>query len=381
MSLETLQIGMEWFAEFPGGLNRVYANLLHQFALQGLQSEAWVSGSPDVSRLSDGLARAYASPQSPIASRLFALRRATLPWLRSHGDESVIVSHFAPHALPILDYARKRPFVVHFQGPWGEESRVEGDSNFSANVKEMLEGRVYRCADAAIVLSSSFAEILSNRFGIAREKIHVVPGGVDAERFDVAESRGEARALLGWPNDRPIVVCVRRLVKRVGIEMLVDAAGELRARVPDVLVHIVGAGPLRSQIAARIAALGLSDTVKLMGFLAEDDLPFAYRAADLSVVPTIALEGFGLITVESLAAGTPCIVTPVDGLSEIVTPFAPQLIAQRAEKHAVATTLADALRGEIAVPSSQECATYARSQFDWPVIAARVRQVYERVAT
>ena len=378
MTLETLQIGMEWFSERPGGLNRVYANLVAQFAAQGMVSEGLVSGTPDVVRASNGLAVSFARSDAPLLHRLIALRRTALPWVRAHGDDAVIVSHFAQHALPILDFARRRPFVVHFQGPWGEESRIEGGSRLSTITKEWVERRVYGAADAAIVLSAAFGDILATRFGVARGKIHVVPGGVDAARFAVSESRTEACATLGWPADRPIVLCVRRLVRRVGIELLIDAALEIRTHVPDVLIHIVGTGPMRSQLAARIAALGLSDTVRLIGFVSEEQLPLAYRAAHLSAVPTIALEGFGLITVESLAAGTPCIVTPVDGLREIVTPFSPQLVTTAATSSAIADTITAALRGAIAVPSADACAGYARRHFDWPVIAAQVRSVYEQ---
>lgn len=381
MTLETLQIGMEWFGEEPGGLNRVYANLLQQLARQGVRSEGLVCGSSDVARASGGLARAFAAPRTPVVSRLLGLRDAALPWLRSHANDAVVVSHFALHALPILDQLRRRPFVVHFQGPWGEESRVEGSSASSVRVKEWIERRVYRTADAAIVLSSAFGEILCSRFGVARERVHVIPGGVDTSQFDIAESRSDARRMLGWPVDRPTVVCVRRLVKRVGIELLVEAAKDIRARVPDVQIQIVGTGPQRSRIAEQVAALGLEDTVKLTGFLSEDQLPVAYRAADISVVPTVALEGFGLVTVESLAAGTPCVVTPVGGLSEIVRPFAPDLVTSAADSRAIADTVSRALCGDLILPTSVACVDYARTHFDWPVIATRVRHVYERVAS
>ncbi|HEX9483055.1 MAG TPA: hypothetical protein VF929_00685, partial [Gemmatimonadaceae bacterium] len=69
MTLETLQIGMEWFSERPGGLNRVYAHLLAELDQQGVKSEGLVSGSPDVERISRGLARAFARPGDRLPHR------------------------------------------------------------------------------------------------------------------------------------------------------------------------------------------------------------------------------------------------------------------------------------------------------------------------
>jgi len=377
MTLHTLQVGMEWFEEHPGGLNRVYARLLAELASQGVTSLGLVAGTNDVVPLSNGLARAFAAPDAPLLSRLRGLRAAAAPWLDRHGAESVVVSHFALYALPLLDRLRHRPFVVHFQGPWGAESRTEGASLVSSLPKTMLERLVYRRADAAIVLSTAFADILESRFGVRRERIHVIPGGVEADRFTPARSRAECRTQLGWPLDRPIVLCVRRLVRRVGIDALIDAAVDIRRRVPTALILIAGTGPLRAELDARIATLGLADTVRLLGFVPDADLPAAYRAADLSVVPTASLEGFGLITVESLASGTPCLVTPVGGLSEIVTPLAPELVMRSTASTDISDAIARALLGELPLPSSEACASFARARFDWPVIASRVRALYE----
>ena len=379
MTIHTLQLGMEWFTEFPGGLNRVYAHLLFELARQDVESLGLVAGSPDVKRLSGGLAAAFAPFDAPLMQRMRAIRAASTDWLAAHAGDGVIVSHFALNALPLLDRLGSRPFVVHFQGPWGDESRIEGASALSAGAKTVLERAVYRRANASIVLSSAFREILVTRFGVRRESVHLIPGGVEMARFDHATSRPESRAILGWPADRRIVLCVRRLVRRVGLDILIDACVELKRTVPDVLVLIAGTGPLGSELQQRISAHGLEDVVKLIGYVPDEQLPLAYRAADLTVVPTIALEGFGLITVESLAAGTPCVVTPVDALSEIVAPLSPALVASSATAGALATTIGDALTARIPLPSASECADYARKHYDWPVIASQVRKVYERV--
>jgi len=174
---------------------------------------------------------------------------------------------------------------------------------------------------------------------------------------------------------------VRRLVRRVGVDTLVEAAVSLRERLPDALVLIAGTGPLQGELEARIAALGLGDHVRLLGFVPDDMLPMVYRAADVSVVPSSSLEGFGLVTVESLAAGTPCVVTPVGGLTDVVVPFAPQLVTGSTSAADIGAVLAAALREDIPMPSAAECEAYARRDFDWPVVAARVRHVYELART
>ena len=118
MTLETLQIGMEWFEENPGGLTRVYGRLLSELALQDVRSFGLVAGSDDVTRMSNGLAHSFAPAHAPLLTRLRAVRSAAAPWLDRHGCESVVVSHFALYALSLLDRVRHRPFVVHFQGPF-----------------------------------------------------------------------------------------------------------------------------------------------------------------------------------------------------------------------------------------------------------------------
>ncbi len=72
--------------------------------------------------------------------------------------------------------------------------------------------------------------------------------------------------------------------------------------------------------------LGLEDNVKFLGFLPDEELPVAYQAADLTVMPSQSFEGFGLAILESLACGTPVVCTPVGGMPEILQGFSPQLI-------------------------------------------------------
>jgi glycogen(starch) synthase len=369
-----LTIGMGWFDEEPGGLNRVYAGLLGSLEGVGGVVHGLVAGSPQAQITPSSLSF-FARREVSAIRRLRACRRAVDAALQ--GDRvDVVAAHFSLYALPVLDLLQKRRLVFHFHGPWAGESRAEGESGVNVAIKRTIESLVYRRADRFIVLSSAFAEILARQYDIARDRIFVVPGGVDADRYCLSGSRRDARDKLQLPADRPLIVSVRRLIHRVGLEGLIDAMIEVRQSSPEALLLIAGQGALSGELAERVAAHGLQDHVRLLGFVAEDDLPLLYRACDLSVVPSLALEGFGLPAIESLAAGTPVLVTPIGGLPEIVTEFDPGLVLPDATTASLAHAMSRALHDLGRLPSSESCARYVREHYHWPVIARKVLDVY-----
>jgi glycosyltransferase involved in cell wall biosynthesis len=253
---------------------------------------------------------------------------------------------------------------------------MEGRNSAAAFARRMVEQRVYRRADQLIVLSSAFRDILVRQYSIPEQRVHVIPGGFDAKRFNVSESRREARLKLGWPTDRPIVLAVRRLVKRMGLDDLIAGVSSLRRTIPDVLVLIAGRGALAESLQSQIDAAGLHDHVRLLGFVADEDLPRAYRAADLTVIPSVALEGFGLSAVESLGAGTPVLTMPVGGLPEVVRDLSPNLVLDGCGDEILADSLAQALSGKLSLPDADRCQSYAQHRFDWSVVARSVHHVY-----
>ena len=238
----------------------------------------------------------------------------------------VIGGHFALYTWPALGRMKNLPLVQHFHGPWYSESKIQGCSRLNCWARYKLERSVYNRADALITLSEVFKNVLLTDFKIHESRVKVIPGGVDCGRFDIPQSKVAARHLLDWPQDRPIVFSVRRLTPRMGLENLLLAINAVKTDQPDALFLIAGTGPLRATLEQQINNLHLQDHVRLLGYLPDDKLPLAYRAADFSVVPSTALEGFGLVAVESLAAGTPALVSPVGGLREVIQPFSDALL-------------------------------------------------------
>jgi glycosyltransferase involved in cell wall biosynthesis len=374
--IHTLQMGNDWFAERQGGLNRVYSELLRHLPAANVRVHGLVAGSPEISAQTGGVVEGFASPSQPLSQRLRAVRRTAASCLEREPYD-LIASHFALYAFPLLDKLKTRPTVIHFHGPWAAEAGVEGRSSFASRIQSSIERAVYARGDRFIVLSHAFAGELISRYRVPESKVFVVPGGIDSHHFHDGFTRAEARERLGWPQGRPIVLAVRRQMRRMGLENLIDATAEVRRAVPEVLVMLAGTGPLVPELRGRIVGLGLEDHVRQLGRLPDEALPLAYRGANLSIVPTQALEGFGMITLESLASGTPVLVTPVGGLPEVLAPFAPECILAGTSTEAMRDALTDFLKGTQPLPRSEACREYAVTNFAWPVIAAKVRNVYE----
>jgi glycosyltransferase involved in cell wall biosynthesis len=374
--MKTLQIGLGWFPEQSGGLDRVYYDCIRYLPQVDVEANGLVVGSANVALDSGGRVVAFASPKSPLWQRWFRVRQY-YDRLISTNDYDLIASHFALYTFPLLDRLGDRPLVIHFHGPWALESSVEGSRSLNSLLKKSLEQITYRRAIKFIVLSQAFRDVLHQEYKIPFDRIRIVPGGVDLEQYNISSSRSLARTELGWNQNRPILFCIRRLAKRMGLENLIAAIDKVRHYHPDILLYIAGKGELAQTLQAQIKELELSEHVHLLGYLAEQQLPLAYRAANFSVVPTLSFEGFGMIAIESLAAGTPVLATPVGGIPEILKPFCEDLLFEGCSVEQLVRGITEALSHQRLLPTSEVCQAYIRENYAWDKIARQIKFVYQ----
>lgn len=365
--LRVRHVGLEDATARPGGLNRYLFALVDAERSLGIDAEAVVLDGPDSTDLT-GIVHSGTMRQS-IGRRLRSMSRGAL--LSPLPD--LYDSHFALYSvLPLLSAARRRPWVVHFQGPWADESAAEGGSWVSTTFKRRLERAVYGHASRIVVLSRAFEQLVIDRYGVAADRVRRIPPGVDLERFTPG-SRIEARRRLGLDEDLEVILAVRRLRNRMGLEVALEAVAHIAVRRP-VLLVVVGTGPERQRLEALADSNGAP--VRFAGRVNDIDLADWYRAANVSVVPTTALEGFGLVVLESLAVGTPVVVSEVDGLIDAVAGLENAVVVQPGDPAALAAGLEEVLDG--GGPGPDACRVHAE-KFSWAKVAQQHEQLYQEL--
>lgn len=212
-----------------------------------------------------------------------------------------------------------------------------------AKMRFWIERRTIRRTTRVIVLSQFMKERVISHHHIPPEKVSLVPAAADTSRFRSRPDKKSLRAEMHFPEDRMILFTVRNLVPRMGLENLIKAIAEIEKTNKNLLVIIGGEGPRQQALEQLIRTLHLEATVILKGFIPENDLAAWYQCADLVVMPTLALEGFGLVTVEAMACGTPVLGTPVGAIPEILGQIDPRLISKGNDAHSIAEALTDIL--------------------------------------
>lgn len=374
--MNVICLGNNWFPTNPGGLDRYVYELTHTLAAaphNNLSIDLCGIGLPETPTDSPIRLTNLAEADQPLWQRFWSARSN---FLKQQFQPDAINLHFALYSFPLLqNLPTDVPITFTFHGPWALESQWEGGNKLGVLVKKWIEQTVYQKCDRFIVLSKAFGTILHEEYQIPWSKIHIIPGGVDTQQFQPSLSRETARQKLNWPQNRFVLFTPRRLVQRMGIDVLLNALSSLNQQFPEVWLAIAGKGPLRETLEHQAIELGLDQQVRFLGYLPDEQLPIAYQAADLTLVPSQALEGFGLVVLESLASGTPVACTPIGGMPEILLPFSPELIANASDQASIATLLEAILSRSIELPSREDCRDYAVRNFDWPKIAQEVKQV------
>jgi glycosyltransferase involved in cell wall biosynthesis len=245
------------------------------------------------------------------------------------------------HGHPYLTSAISGKIAKHYSKPFvltQHNTFIEYNNVFNhiEKANDLSVGKTnLDLADKIIVISQATKNYVL-RLGAKPKKVEVVYNGVDLTRFQPNYAKKqEIRKTLGISFDDFVVLTVRRLVYKNGIDTLLDCAKLVVRRNPRIVFLVVGKGPDLESVESRVSRLGLEKNFKLVGFVSDEDLPLYYNSADLFVLPSKSGEGLPLVALEAMACGLPVVATDVGGIKEIlikdfgklVPPENPELLA------------------------------------------------------
>ena len=231
-------------------------------------------------------------------------------------------------------------------------------------------------SDLVIACSAYMREQIVDIFGVDEASVIVIPNGIDPSELQPHDEPELKRLRSEFADpDQKLVLLVGRLVYEKGFQVALEAMPELIERVPNVRFLVAGSGTHEEELKRQAAELGLMERGTFVGWIGDDVLHSLYRIADLCVVPSI-YEPFGLVPLEAMASGCPCIAADTGGLREVVPAegaglrFPARDAAALAESAAMVLSNDDFGRRLVA-----EARDHVRS-FDWGLVAEKTAASY-----
>lgn len=327
-----------------------------------------------------------------VVERLYSAREASLwSWrvsarvraLAANDGLDVIEAPEHRGAGALLGLRAGRPLrVVRLHTPafLTERANEQRDDRLDRRAVELLERLAVRRADLLTAPSEAVALAVAERWRLRFEQIAVVPNPIDERLFSP----------LRVPEpERPVVLCVGRLERVKGVDLLVEALPELLARHPDVRLRLVGEDDqhghegksMAAHLRERARALGVPDAaLEIRGAVARNELPALLRAAAVCVVPS-RWENLPYACVEAMACGRPIVASRVGGLSEAIADGETGLLVEPADPPALAAAISRLLDDRsLAERLGTNARACVESRLAARAVAERMAEIYARAA-
>lgn len=300
-------------------------------------------------------------------------------FLRAIKSSKIVHAHGHPYltSLVAAKLAKRdsKPFVLTQHNTF-----IEYDSIFDCveRLNDIAVGKeTLKEADKIITVSNATKDYVLS-LGAKPGKIKVLHNGVDLIRFrPLAEKRDEIRKRFGISQNSTVVLTVRRLVYKNGIDTLIESANIAVKKNARIVFLVIGKGPDFNSVQTRIEQLGLENNFRLAGFVKDEDLPLYYNAADFFALPSKSGEGLPLVALEAMACGLPVIATNVGGISEILIKDYGKLVPPNQPE-----SLAKAILGFSSIDLSSrkpEIRAITEEKYNWDKNVETLIEIYEEL--
>ncbi len=265
-------------------------------------------------------------------------------------------------------WARRRrlPFVAALKGVIADELKNErGWVRVLLGLQARWERANALRADLVVLPSRYSAGVARAEYGIPGARLAVVPEPIDLEAWRARLARARRP---GRPG--PVVLCVARQYPRKRIGDLLHAAAALARRIPAARFRIVGKGPERDALVRLHGALGLGDSVALVGDVSPERLADEYVGADCFCLPSVQ-EGFGVVFLEAMAAGLPVVACRAAAVPEVVLDGSTGVLVPPRDPEALAMALAGLLEAPARARALGEAGRRRVEEFTSTAVAER----------
>jgi glycogen(starch) synthase len=307
-----------------------------------------------------------------------AMLEKAIQAINREGPFHIIHAHdwLVAHAGRALKHSYQIPLIATIHATeYGRNNGLHNDVQRDiSNIEWWLTYEAWK----VICCSRYMVGELSRVFNLPRDKVVHIPNGVHAARIRDRQVPADFKNRFALPYEK-IIYYVGRLVREKGVQVLIDAAFKILSYEPDAKFVIAGTGPYENYLRNKARDMGLGDKMLFTGYISDDDRDMLYLAADVAVFPSL-YEPFGIVALESMAAGTPVVVSDSGGLAEIVEHEVDGLHAITGSANSLADQLLRVLKNDILAKKLRENALRkVKTLYDWRVIADRTIEVYETV--
>jgi glycosyltransferase involved in cell wall biosynthesis len=311
-----------------------------------------------------------------MARYLAAQYRAIMAEARENGAD-VVHAHWAIPTGPAAVMAAKRLQVPSVITMHGGDVYVNPEQGYDFPTRWYVRPILHWTLRQAGALTAITEDCRQHalRAGAPAENVRLVFNGTDLRRFSPGKNGSASRSF----GPHMIFAC-RQLFPRKGIRFLLEAGAQLKPRFPDLQIVLAGDGFERPELAKLAAKLGIESDVTFLGWVPNEELPPYYRAAAVSVIPSLE-EGFGIPAAEAMGCEVPVVASDAGGLPEVVENGVTGLVVSRGDSAALAGAIGSLLADpERRLRMGQAGRERALRLFDWDRSAEQFEELYRETA-
>ena len=283
--------------------------------------------------------------------------------------------------LPALLYAKRKkvPFLLTYQFD-GQETGGSFMRNTGVSVyNKLFINKVMGSAEVIIATTKAYANE-SPFLRRYKDKIVVIPNGINIPEVTTKYTREESRINLGLPLEDNIILFFGSLVQYKGPDILLKSFKIVKKEFPNTKLIFAGRGPMLDYLTELAKKLDLENNVMFTGFVEDEKKPLYYKAADIFCLPSTTMaESFGIVNLEAMAAGIPIVASDLGGIPDIVKHGENGLLAKPRNVQSLADALTYLLKNEDLRKKFGNKGRELADNYSWDKIAKETEELYRSI--